>query len=235
LTGRKLPLAVSKAQQSMFLLGATAVLVAYFIPWLPHPAAGLRLIGLEMGEWVKFLPQVQAGEIRASRDWFYLPPVTLGLALALLSASWPNGRWQTWAMRGLALLVSLPAFPALEAIRWESADNYLFRLQMIGLVFVVAALSSLGRYWPSWLAWLLLTLVGLVGAAVPLWLYLLLRPALSQLLATGVAIGPGVWLNLLGHGLIATAALWVLWRGRQAATEKKTMPVASGIASPHYE
>jgi hypothetical protein len=219
----------------MLLLGTTAVLTAYFLPWLPHPAAGLRLIGLEMGEWVKFLPQVRAGEIGAGRDWFYLPPVTLGLALALMSAHRPNGRWQTWAMRALALLVSLLAFPAVQAMREESADNYLFRLQMIGLVFLVTALSSLGRYWPPWLAWLLLTMTALVGAAVPFRVYLLMQPAISQLLATTVAIGPGVWLNLLGHGLIAATGLSILWRGRRPATDKKTMPVSVGIVFPHYE
>lgn len=219
----------------MLLLALTAILSGYFLPWLPHPAAGLRLIGLEMGEWVKFLPQVRSGEISARRDWFYLPPVTLGLALALLSARWPNGRWQTWAMRTLALLVSLLAFPALEAVRQESADNYLLRLQLVGLVVLVTTLSSLGRYWPPYLAWLLLVVVGLAGAAVPTWIYLVVRPAISQVLGTAVAVGPGVWLNLSGHGLIVAVTLSVLWHGRRLAVEKKTTPLSGGIVSPGSE
>jgi hypothetical protein len=235
LTFYKLPLPISRIQQNILLLGFTAVLTAYFLPWLPHPAAGLRLIGLEMGEWVKFLPQVRSGEISASRDWFYLPPVTLGLALALSTSHWPNGRWQTWATRVLAVWVSLLAFPAIEAIRGESADNYLFRLQLIGLVAGVAAVSSLGRYWPPFFTWLLLAILGLVGAAVPTWIYLVMRPAIGQLLATSVATGPGVWLNLVGHGLITAVSLWVLWRGWRLAAEKKTMPLSAGIVSPRYE
>jgi hypothetical protein len=227
------PPPLSRLQQNLLFAGLTAVLLAYFLPWLPHPAAGLRLIGLEMGEWVKFLPQVRSGEIGASRDWFYLPPVTLGLALALLTCHWPNGRWQTWAMRALALLVSLLAFPAIEAIRLESADHYLFRLQLVGLAAAVAALSSLGRYWSPFFTWLLLIAVGLVGAAVPTWIFLVMRPAIAQVLATGVAAGPGVWLNLVGHGLVAAVGLSLLWRSRQQT--KKTMPQSAGIVSPHYE
>jgi hypothetical protein len=197
-------------RSTLFSVAATAVLLAYFLPWLPHPAVGLRLIGLEMGEWVKFLPQVQSGEVAAGRNLFYLPPITLGLMLALWTAGWPNGRWQTWVMRGLAVFVSLLAFPALEAIRDEPSGEWLLRLLLIAGVALVAVLSGLGGRLPARLPWLLIFLLALPGAALPTWAYLAVRPVIADWLRAPIGIGPGVWLNLLGHlglGLVALPRL----------------------------
>ena len=33
--------------------------------------------------------------VGARRNWFYLPPIVIGTALALLAAMWPNSRIQT--------------------------------------------------------------------------------------------------------------------------------------------
>ena len=82
---------------NLLFLGLTAILAGYFMVWLPGPSAGLQLIGIEVGEWIKFLG------IGAGRNWFYLPPIVIGLTLALLAATWPNGRIQTWMARGLAV------------------------------------------------------------------------------------------------------------------------------------
>lgn len=76
---------------------------------MPGPVAGLQLIGLEMGEWVKFLPQVQAGQINVSRNLFYLPPILLGLlfgSTVILATRWP-----TWVVRGLANPGQLAGIP----------------------------------------------------------------------------------------------------------------------------
>lgn len=191
-----------------YYLGLALILVGYFLPWLPNPAAGLSFIGLEIGEWVKFVPQVQMGEITPGRDLFYLPPITTGLILALLTAGWPNRRWQTWAMRGLAILVSLLAFPSLDAIRFEPASEWQARLLLVGLVMLVALLSSVlgtpgrGRRLIPYL----ITLVALLGASLPTWTFLAMLPAIRTLLGP-VAAGPGLWLNLAGHLWIAGLAL----------------------------
>ncbi len=79
-------------------LGLTAILVGYFLVWLPGPSAGLRLIGIELGEWIKFLG------VGSRRDLFYLPPIVVGLVLGLVAATWPNDRPQTWLARALAVV-----------------------------------------------------------------------------------------------------------------------------------
>jgi hypothetical protein len=193
-------------REQWLAVGITVILVSYFLPWLPHPAAGLRLIGLEMGEWVKFLPQVQAGQLRPGRDAFYLPPISAGLLLLLMTWYWPRGRWQTWAARWLAVLVSLLALPAVEAIRFDPPTAYQQRLWGVGLVLVAAIAIAGSRRLPVWLPTALLVLVGGVGAIWPLWAYLAVRPMVVEWLGTAVAIGPGVWGNVIGHGLAAITA-----------------------------
>ncbi|MCI0397307.1 MAG: hypothetical protein L0332_17500 [Chloroflexi bacterium] len=192
-------------------LGFTAVLLGYLLVWLPQPVVGLSFIGLEMGEWVKFLPQVQAGEVVPGRDLFYLPPMTLGLMMVLWTAGWPNGRWQSWVMRAVAVAVSLLAFPSLDAIRFEPAGQWALRLTLVGLVGLAAVLSSLAGRLPARLAKRMrfggLVVLGLLGAGLPTWAYLAVRPAARQVLATPVGIGPGVWLNLGGHLLVVAVAL----------------------------
>lgn len=194
------------------LLAFTLILAAYLMVWLAHEngAAGLSFIGLEIGEWVKFLPQMQAGEILPGRDLFYLPPVTLGLMLVLFTAGWPQGRWQTRATRGLAVLVSLLAFPSLDAIRLEPSSEWLWRLLLVGLVVVAALLAGLLGRVPGRVRWLLMAVLGTAGGVLPTWAFFAIRPAAEEVLQSAVQPGLGVWLNMAGHLLVAmTAMRWV--------------------------
>jgi hypothetical protein len=108
-------------QQTLFLLSFTTILVGYFMVWLPGPSAGLQLLGFEMGEWTKFFG------LGVKRNWFYLPPITLALAMLFFTVGWNNGRFQTWLFRGVAVVVSLLAFPALEDLTGPSQSEYLSR------------------------------------------------------------------------------------------------------------
>lgn len=188
----------------MLLVGFTAVFIAYLTVWLPGPAAGLSFLGVELGEWIKFMG------MGVRRNWFYWPPLSLGLMLALWTVGWGNGRWQTWVMRGLAVAVSLLAFPALEDWRGPSAQEYWPRVWGIVVVLAVAGLSGLLGRWPLAvrLKWLLLAVLGLVGAVMPLWVYGEVRTAVADVLGLAVGIGVGVWLNGVGHGLVTAVASW---------------------------
>lgn len=187
------------------LLGLTAVLVGYFSVWLPGPAAGLRLIGVELGEWIKFLG------FGPARTTFYAPPILLGLIMVLISASWNNGRWQTWAFRGLAVLVSLIAFPAVAAITMEPRSEWLARILGIAVV-VLAALGVplLARAGSGRWAWWGVLMLSLLGFVVPLWHYAQAQMVVEAFLRRPVGIGLGVWLNSLGFLLISLVAVIVL-------------------------
>ncbi|MFO7681299.1 MAG: hypothetical protein R6X34_14720 [Chloroflexota bacterium] len=198
-------------QERALLAGLTAVFVGYLAVWLPGPAAGLQFLGVELGEWIKFLG------VGAIRDLFYLPPIILGLMLVVLTLGWENGRWQTWFMRGLAVLVSLLAFPALEDLLGAFRSQYVLRVALIGLVGVTAVLVSIfgQKLTARWggLPWLLLAVLGLVGAALPLWYYLAqVRPYVSAVLGVPVGVGWGLVLNTAGCGVITAVSLWQLRR-----------------------
>lgn len=193
-------------RQTLFLLSFTTILVGYLMVWLPGPSAGLQLLGFEMGEWTKFFG------LGLKRNWFYLPPVTLALMLLFFTVGWQNGRFQTWIFRGVAVAVSLLAFPA-----WEDMTNptswrdYLSRIVAIGLVLAVAGLLTLfgEKTWPQLrlAGWSLTAVAALVGLVWPTWIFLEVRPYVSDLLRLDVGYGPGFWLNALGHTAVLILAL----------------------------
>lgn len=200
---------------NLLFVGLTVILAGYLMVWLPGPSAGLQLIGIEVGEWIKFLG------IGAGRNWFYLPPIVIGLTLALLAATWPNGRIQTWMARGLAIAAAMLAIPALAAIQLEPPSEWLARLLAIALVGVVALAGAIpAQRWrdSDWI-WLLVVAVALAGAIVPTVQYLIVRPAAEASLLRPVGVGVGVWLNAIGSLLVAAAALTEISRKRQT---KKT-------------
>jgi hypothetical protein len=202
--------------QLLMRIGFTAIFVGYLMVWLPQPLAGLSFIGIEIGEWVKFLPQVRSSEIWADRNLFYLPPITLALMMILWTAGWSNQRWQTWALRGMAVLIAMLALPALEAVRFEPVSEWLLRLLLLATVLVSALIFPLTERLPKAAArraaWLAIILLGLLGLIMPTWAYLTVRPAVSELFRSEVGIGPGVWLNAAGHLAAVVAGTLVLFR-----------------------
>jgi hypothetical protein len=198
-------------QERLLLAGLTAVFIGYLSVWLPGPGAGLQFLGVELGEWIKFLG------VGAIRDLFYLPPIILGLMLAVLTMGWENGRWQTWGMRGLVVLVSLLAFPAYEDLLGNYRSQYLLRVAFIALVGLTIVLVALfGRKliakW-AWLPWVLLALLGVLGAVLPLWYYLSqVRPYVSGVIGVPVGVGWGLILNTAGCLGITAVSLWQLKR-----------------------
>ncbi|MFL7837475.1 MAG: hypothetical protein ACK2T4_08845 [Candidatus Promineifilaceae bacterium] len=193
--------------RSLLILGFTAVFVGYLSVWLRGPGVGLTFLGVEMGEWFKFLG------LGSRRDLFYLPPIILGLMLVIWTWTWPATEgfdWRGWTARGLGIFVSLLAFPAIEDIRGPVRGQYLLRVVLIGVVILVALITGFWRPKGKWrrLPWLLLALLGLIGALFPTRLYLQVQPFLSDILGVPVSAGLGFWLNLLGNILIVVISLY---------------------------
>ncbi len=177
------------------------IFVGYFAIWLPNEAVGLAMQGLEIGEWVKFLPETRNGQVALSRVWFYAPPLTLGTALALFTATW-SARWQTWLVRGVAFLMATLALPSAPDIL-QRGRSELLRVLLVLLVGIICLLAGkLGKIerWGT-------VVLAVVGGIMPLVAYLIFRPIIAQHLTFTPAIGIGVWLNLLGHLLLLTRAV----------------------------
>lgn len=201
----------------LLFLGLTAIFVGYFQIWLPGPAAGLQIIGIEMGEWIKFLG------VGPRRDLFYLPPIVAGLVISLLASTWPNDRWQTWVARGVAVAVALLSFPAIASIQFEPSSEWLLRLGLIGFVVVVTALGALlpkravASPWP----WLLMTIVALLGAILSTIQFFAIRPIVEEILRRSIGIGLGVWLNVTGSLVVAIVALVIFFASRRGQQKRQ--------------
>lgn len=192
-----------KHAQTVLILGFTVIFVGYLSVWLVGPGVGLSFLGIELGEWLKFIG------LDGRRDYFYLPPITLGGMLVLWTMTWAVQDWRAWAMRGLAVLISLLAFPAIEDISGPVREQYTTRVILIGFVALLALLAAVWRPRGAWarLPWLLMALLAGVGLVLPVWLFLEIRPYLSDLFGQPVSAGIGLWLNGLGHGVVLFVCL----------------------------
>ncbi len=117
-------------------IGALLTLTGYVRPWIAHPAAGLAVLGLDLGELAKFLYPVQQGDIRLWREGFYLPLVAVSAILSLNS-------FRRDAM--LPLADSLTTEKA-HGARSRPAYGWPIRIGLV-LLAVVAALNLLPPAW----------------------------------------------------------------------------------------
>jgi hypothetical protein len=62
---------------------------------------------------------------------------------------------------------------------------------------------------------LLIALFALLGATLPAWAYLAVRPVIADWLRAPIGIGPGVWLNLIGHLGVAVVAIRMILTSTQ--------------------
>ncbi len=182
------------------------IFVGYLSVWLPNKVAGLAMLGLEIGEWVKFLPGMRWDAVNnpdplVDRNWFYLPPIMLSAALLLWSTRWRSSGW-LWLVRLLALAAATLALPAIPDILNHPRES-LPRMSWVvacGVVFLLVSVvgDKFGRIPP-----ILITILGLIGAILPTWAYFAMIPIISDYTRETPGVGYGVWLSLVGHiGLI---------------------------------
>jgi hypothetical protein len=215
-------------------------LVGYWLPWLTHPVAALRLNGYELSEWVTYLPGVRDGSLPLSRLLFLLPLGCLALLLAAAS-SWqapqpprlltttappvapaerggladllPGIRgWSGWGLLALSLVCAFTVFPPYPYLLTAYADNeYRGQLFVAGLGVVLLLLAL---YLPVDLKAILQLVLALVGGGLGLWSLLVLRPVASDLLGATWAIGLGWPIMLAGFALLALGGLRELFGPR---------------------
>lgn len=200
-------------------VGGLLVLIGYFGPWVNHRVAGLVITGLDLGEYVKFLPVVRSGQIVLWREGFYLPLVAVSIIGSLhvfraeLSYHW-SVRALWIAIACVAALNLLP--PAWTPQRLATPE---FRLQTLALISCLVAvglspfLALLPRVVPTFVA-LLLSLVALWFPIVNFWRVL---PNIAELYHH--SLQPGWGMYGMAGGLILLVAIAALqlysaWRRR---------------------
>jgi hypothetical protein len=211
----------TKGSKTWFLMGIALVLIGYWGPWVNHKTAALVLSGLDMAEFVKFLPGVRAGTQFIIRELFYLPLLAAALCLAVTGSN-RHLQYSLWA-RGIMLIIAiilaiivLPPYPfILQAL---SLDE--FRRQFLAgagcLAIIVGFL--LYRRLPRAIVASLLIAISLAGAVLPLWQFFSIRNALDQVYGQPVHTGWGLWLTVAGFLVVAGAAIGMLV-GRGATSQ----------------
>ena len=190
-------------------LAALLTLAGYFGPWVPHRVAGLVVTGLDLGEYVKFLPTVRGGQVMLWREGFYLPLVTVSLALSL-AAFRPQLRYG-WSMRVLLLVIAGIAALNLLPPAWGPATftNPEFRQQIAALALCLgaAAISPFLALLPRWVGSSVVLLLSLATLWFPLRDFLRVLPTIRELYNEPLSPGWGVYVMVCGLLLIMVVQL----------------------------
>jgi hypothetical protein len=194
------------------VLAGLVGLAGYFGPWVPHRAAGLVITGLDLAEYVKFLPQVASGQIPICRELFYMPLVAASLGAALLASR----RGLRGAARGLLALAAVPPALAMLPPAWTPSVLRLpeFRLQVIAILVCLAMVPGIlvTRYLPDRLVLGILAGLALIAAIWPAWGFLKVLPAIATLYRHPLQPGWGFWASLIGFLAVALVAMAELLR-----------------------
>ncbi len=186
---------------TLIALGIVLTLVGFFSPWIPHRAAGLALTGFELGEWIKFAPQVRDGTAGLRRADFHFPPVLATLGLLALAAGRRPWRWHHWVLTALAALVALIPFPLLEEINNPAGVRAnLARLALVLGGWLAAGFVAGKRYLPAHLRGATLSLAAGAGLVLVSLAFRTAEPIIEGLY--NQLMDPGVGYNLTRGGML---------------------------------
>lgn len=177
-------------------------------PWISHPTAALTLSGVDMAEFVKFLPGILDGSLRLTRQWFYLPPFAITVSIALLIGS--QSLHYARLLRALGLLLAIPVSLQLLPPAWSPSSLMTaeFRAQTLALGvswLLLAGSWLLGRL-PSWLLGSLGAGLSLIALALPAWQFLVAKPAIDAVYGVPPLAGWGIFLCFAGLAVTAAAS-----------------------------
>ena len=195
---------------ALVLLGWLLIVLGYWGPWVPAAAAGLRVLGLDLAEYVKFIAEVRSGEIALRRELFYLPLVALSLSLSLLAhqPALRLPRWARWTLNLLAAPAALAMLPPAWTPALLATPEFIKQSLAMVVCLMLALLSwPLLRRLPAWAA--AAAVLALAGLAVfpPLAAFASLSPALDAIYGQVVPAGRGLWQMPLGFALLAAGTL----------------------------
>ncbi len=185
-------------------LSALLILTGYVGPWVSHRVAGLVVTGLDLGEYVKFLPTVRGGQVILWREGFYLPLVVVSLALSL-AAFRPQWRY-AWPMRVLLLIIAGVAALNLLPPAWGPATftNPEFRQQILALALCLgaAAISPFLALLSRWVGSSVVLLLSLAALWFPLRDFLRVLPTIRELYNEPLPLGWGIYVMVVGVVLL---------------------------------
>jgi hypothetical protein len=188
--------------------------IGCFGPWIAHETAALTLTGVDMGEFVKFLPIGES--VSLVRQLFYLPPLAVTVTIALLVGSYRLRL--PWLLRLLLLLLAVPVSLQLLPPAWSPSSLLTaeFRLQTVALAgcwLLLASFWLLGRL-PPRLSGAVSAALALAAVILPTWQFLAIKPAIDSLYGSPPAMGWGFFACLTGLVAVAAAGSILILHGQ---------------------
>jgi hypothetical protein len=215
--------ASSHLRRWLLPLAALLTLAGYFGPWVPHRAAGLVIIGLDLGEYVKFLHPIRSGEISLWREGFYLPLIAVSVALSLhayrreLAYAWPV-KIGLLLVAGVAALNLLP--PAWSPPLLLAPEFRLLTAAML-LCLGLAATSPLLALLPAWTSAGIILVLSILAIWLPIQSFLRVLPAIADIYGHSITPGWGLWLMVVGLvGMAGGAMLDLTTKSRASVQER---------------
>lgn len=184
-------------------------LLTYWSPWVAHRAAALELSGQDLGEFAKFVPGIQDGQVSPPRQLFYLPPLACSLCLVLLAAS-PGLAYRRWLRIAMLALAVVSLTGLLPPVWGGPRDLFTPEFRLQGLALTFGLLVALGhgalRRLPSTALAASVLLLALVALVPTQWAFWTIRPQIWAAYGTStVHVGWGIWANVAAW--VATAIL----------------------------
>ena len=198
-------------------LALLSLAFGYWGRWVAHAAAGLNILGVDLPEYVKFVPEARYGVIPINRLVFFAPPVALALGLILFAS---QKRSLPLGLRALAGVLALPVALSMLPPAWTPGLLMTpeFRAQTLAIMalFTAAFLIPLWKLLlPDWLRGGLFILLGLLPIPA-LSAFFRLMPALAKLYHHPLQPGPGLYWLIAGMALMAvTGVFFILDLGQQ--------------------
>lgn len=179
--------------------------LGYWGPWIWHASAALTLIGLDLGEFVKFLPSVRSGQLALRREAFYLPAVALSLNLTL--TAYRRDERLHGVGKVVASVLAIAVALAMLPPAWSPTTLRLpeFRIVVV-LIAACLACALIGPLWgllPRRLLGVIALALAVLASAGPLWQFCLALPAIRTAYGRPLTIGWGPGVMAVGWLLFA--------------------------------
>jgi hypothetical protein len=194
----------------LLLLGGLLTLAGYLSPWIDHHAAALIVTGLDLGEYVKFLPAVRQVRVTVWREGFYLPLVAVSLTLSMhcyradLRYPWPIQA----GILGLAAVAALNLLPPAWTPTLLLTPEFRLQTMTLGICLSSIILSPFLAQTPRVVVLAFCVLLILLALFFPLVNFLFILPDVATLYRQPLSPGWGVYTSTMGLLLLLGATIF---------------------------
>ena len=186
------------------------VLTGYFGSWVAHPVAGLVVTGLDLGEYVKFLPSITDGSVSLWRQGFYLPLVLVSLSCGLLS--YRDYYHYPFLLRLALIILGFVAALNLLPPAWTPTllftNEFMLQTATIAICALLLLASPLLRFLPPLPVYAILALFALLAIWFPVTGFLKVLPDINYLYNQPIRPGWGLYLMVIG--IMSSVAAYAL-------------------------